>query len=138
MATGSSQIERGNQDRGFAVVAGEVRNLAQRSSSSADQIKKLIHDSVDKVETGNDLVAKTSATLTELAKAVEQTRAGMRNIVASTDQQQSIFTEVDECLKHLDTMTQQNAALVEEAASASASLQSEASALNAQVRNFKL
>lgn len=128
----------GEQGRGFAVVASEVRNLAQRSSASASQIKQLIGDSVSKVQAGSELVTQTSTALTDLIKIVDQTEKRMININELSNQQRNSVHEIEQCIKQIDDVTQQNAALVEESTAASEQLSKESMRLKKLVGTFRL
>jgi methyl-accepting chemotaxis protein len=128
----------GEQGRGFAVVAGEVRNLAQRSAAAAKEIKELISDSVDKVSGGYKLVESAGATMDEIVGAVKRVTDIMGEISAASTEQSQGIEQVNSAITQMDEMTQQNAALVEEAAAAAESLQDQASALNQAVSVFKL
>ncbi len=115
----------GEQGRGFAVVATEVRNLAQRSASAAKEIKELINDSVDKISTGAELVNKSGTTLEEIVSSVKGVGVVVSEIAASSQEQSVGIEEVNKAVTQMDEMTQQNAALAEQAAASSeASLQS--------------
>ena len=128
----------GEQGRGFAVVAAEVRNLAQRSASAAKEIKSLIEDSVDKVDMGGKLVAEAGKTMDEIVSSVKRVTDIMSEIAAASQEQSSGIEQVNQAVGQMDEMTQQNAALVEEAAAASASLQDQAGNLAQVVSVFKL
>ncbi|HEB59573.1 MAG TPA: PAS domain-containing protein [Gammaproteobacteria bacterium] len=119
----------GEQGRGFAVVAGEVRNLAQRSAGAAKEIKTLIKDSVDKVEEGSKLVYDSGQTLDEIVQAVKKVSDIIAEIAAASQEQSSGIEQVNKAVMQMDEMTQQNAALVEEAASASESMEEQAKGL---------
>ncbi|MCB9646079.1 MAG: PAS domain S-box protein [Deltaproteobacteria bacterium] len=112
----------GEQGRGFAVVATEVRNLAQRSAASAREIKTLIKESVDKVELGSRLVGQSGATLKEIVAGVRQVAELITAIAGASEEQANGIGQVNVAVSQLDQTTQQNAALVEEAASASESM----------------
>jgi methyl-accepting chemotaxis protein len=128
----------GEQGRGFAVVAGEVRNLAQRSAAAAKEIKALIGDSSERVETGSRLVKDAGATMEEIVSSVRHV-ADILNEISSASQEQSAgIQQVNEAVTQMDGATQQNAALVEQAAAASQSLQEQAVRLTAAVAVFKL
>lgn len=127
----------GEQGRGFAVVAGEVRTLAQRSAA-AKEIKTLINDSVDKVESGNTLVAQAGQTMSDIVVAIKRVTDIMAEIAAASAEQSSGIEEVNGAVSQMDEMTQQNAALVEEAAASAEALQEQAGMLNQQVAVFKL
>src|SRR5690606_24048827 len=113
----------GEQGRGFAVVAAEVRSLAQRSAAAAKEIKHLIDDSVSKVDQGSKLVANAGSTMNEVVDSVRHVTDIMGEIMAASQEQSSGIEQVNTAISQMDEVTQQNAALVEEAAAAAASLQ---------------
>ncbi|WP_254441916.1 methyl-accepting chemotaxis protein [Duganella vulcania] len=128
----------GEQGRGFAVVATEVRNLAQRSASAAKEIKELIVDSVDKVAAGGKLVAEAGSTMDEVVTSVRSVTDIVAEISAANHEQQMGIGQINRAIVEMDSVTQQNAALVEEAAAASGSLREEASSLSTLVSSFRL
>lgn len=119
----------GEQGRGFAVVASEVRNLAQRSAGAAKEIKTLINDSVRKVDEGSKLVNASGLTLTEIVTAVRRVADIIEEIAAASAEQSSGIDQVNKAVGQMDQVTQQNAALVEEAAAAAESLDDQARGL---------
>jgi len=128
----------GEQGRGFAVVASEVRSLAQRSASAAKEIKALIDDSVEKVDTGSKLVAQAGSTMSEVVSSVKRVTDIVGEISAASQEQSTGIGEVNQAITQMDEVTQQNAALVEEAAAAAQSLQDQAAKLAEVVSVFKL
>jgi len=128
----------GEQGRGFAVVASEVRNLAQRSAGAAKEIKALIGDSVEQVEMGASLVDQAGATMSELVESVKRVADIMGEITAASLEQSSGIEQVNRAILSMDGVTQQNAALVEQAAAAADSLQNQAATLAELVAFFKL
>ncbi|SFD37334.1 methyl-accepting chemotaxis protein [Massilia yuzhufengensis] len=128
----------GEQGRGFAVVATEVRNLAQRSAAAAKEIKTLIGDSVDKVGVGRTLVAEAGKTMGDVVSSVRRVSDIVAEISAASAEQSSGIGQVNQAIVQMDGVTQQNAALVEEAAAAAESLQQQADTLVALVGEFKI
>jgi len=128
----------GEQGRGFAVVASEVRNLAQRSAGAAKEIKSLINDSVEKVDEGSRLVNESGQTLDEIVGAVKKVSDIIAEIAAASLEQSTGIEQVNQTVSQMDEVTQQNAALVEEAAAASESLDEQARGLDDLMTYFKL
>ncbi len=128
----------GEQGRGFAVVASEVRNLAQRSAAAAKEIKSLIGDSVDKVGAGSKLVDEAGATMNDIVESVRRVTDIMSEITAASQEQTDGIEQINQAITQMDDVTQQNAALVEQAAAASASLQQQSGTLADTVSVFRL
>lgn len=128
----------GEQGKGFAVVASEVRNLAQRSAAAAKEIKTLIGDSVEKVDTGSKLVEQAGATMQEIVESVRRVTDIMGEITAASQEQTSGIEQINQAITQMDQVTQQNSSLVEEAAAAAESLQEQAGNLLQVVSVFKL
>jgi methyl-accepting chemotaxis protein len=126
----------GDQGRGFAVVADEVRNLAGRSATAAKEIKELIKDSGNKVQEGASLVNKSGETLDEIVTAVKKVNDIVAEISTASDEQATGLNEINRAVGEMDEMTQQNAALVEEAAAASESLGTQAETLESLLAFF--
>jgi methyl-accepting chemotaxis protein len=127
----------GEQGRGFAVVASEVRNLAQRSAAAAKEIKSLIGDSVEKVETGSRLVDPAGATMEEVVGSVKRVSSIIGEIAAASDEQRAGIEQVNQAIVQMDQVTQQNAALVEQAAAAAEAMQDQAAGLAGLVGSFR-
>ncbi len=127
----------GEQGRGFAVVASEVRSLAQRSAAAAKEIKALIKDSVEKVEEGTRLVDDSGQTLGEIVNSVRKVSDIIAEIAAASSEQSAGIEQVNKAITQLDEVTQQNAALVEEAAAASESMDDQARSLNEMMNFFE-
>jgi methyl-accepting chemotaxis protein len=128
----------GEQGRGFAVVAGEVRSLAQRSATAAKEIKQLIGASVERVNNGSTLVEQAGATMGEILQAVRRVTDIMGEIAAASEEQSSGISQVGRAVTQMDEVTQQNAALVEQATAAAASLQNQAALLRESVNAFRV
>ncbi|SNS72970.1 methyl-accepting chemotaxis protein [Noviherbaspirillum humi] len=128
----------GEQGRGFAVVASEVRNLAQRSGAAAKEIKHLIDDSVEKVETGAKLVDQAGLTMKEIVDSVHRVTDIMEEITAASQEQTAGIDQINQAISQMDHVTQQNAGLVEEAASAAEAMQSQVQKLSEAVGVFRL
>lgn len=128
----------GEQGRGFAVVASEVRNLAQRSATSAKEISDLIKDSTTKVEQGSALAVQSGETLEEIVKSVVSVSEQMQEIMEAAKQQGAGIEQVNIAITEMDTMTQDNAALVEEASAASQLLQNQVVAMRDELSFFTL
>jgi methyl-accepting chemotaxis protein len=127
----------GEQGRGFAVVASEVRNLASRSAGAAKEIKALIHDSVGKVNEGTRLVDESGKVLDEIVTRVKSVTDVMAEIASSSREQASGIEQVNKAVTLMDTMTQQNAALVEEDTAAAQALTAQAAALTKLIAHFR-
>jgi methyl-accepting chemotaxis protein len=128
----------GEQGRGFAVVASEVRNLAGRSATAAKEIKGLIRDSVQKVEEGSSLVAQSGQTLEQIVNAVKKVSDIIAEIAAGSQEQSTGIEQVNKAVMQLDQMTQQNAALVEEASAASQSMAEQSQALSDVMSRYQV
>jgi methyl-accepting chemotaxis protein len=128
----------GEQGRGFAVVASEVRNLAQRSASAAKEIKVLINHSVDRVEAGNQQASDAGSAMSEILDSVTRITSIMAEIAVASAEQGSGIEQINHAVTQMDDMTQQNAALVEQTAAASSSLQEQAATLVQAMSIFKL
>ena len=128
----------GEQGRGFAVVASEVRNLAHRSSSAAKEIKQLIDDSVGKVDQGSLLVDDAGKTMQDIVSSVGRVADIMREMRAASSEQSNGIEQINIAIADMDEMTQQNAALVEQAAAAAESMKDQALSLSQAVAIFKL
>jgi methyl-accepting chemotaxis protein len=128
----------GEQGRGFAVVASEVRSLAQRSAAAAKDIKTLIADSVDRVDTGSKLVDEAGATMNEIVASITRVTDIMSEITAASQEQSGGIAQVNEAITQMDQSTQQNAALVEQAAAAAEAMMEQAAHLSQVVSAFKL
>ena len=128
----------GEQGRGFAVVAAEVRNLAQRSAEAAKEIKGLIGSSVNKVEAGTRLVADAGQTMSEIVGSVQRVSDIIGEITVASNDQGDGISKVNSAVNELDQMTQQNAALVEQSATAAESLRGQAERLTQVVQVFRL
>ena len=128
----------GEQGRGFAVVASEVRSLAQRSSTAAKEIKELIVSSVERIHDGSTLAGEAGETMAEVTQAVARVTHIMEEIAAASVEQKRGIEQVNQAISQMDEVTQRNAALVEEAAAASQSLQDQGQELNAAVSFFRI
>ncbi len=128
----------GEQGRGFAVVATEVRNLAQRSAAAAKEIKALITDSESKVDAGNRLVATAGETMSEVVDSIRKVSKTVTEIADASHEQSGGIEQVTKAVSQMDEVTQQNAALVEEAAAAAESLNDQADQLQQAVAAFRL
>ena len=128
----------GEQGRGFAVVASEVRNLAQRSAEAAKEIKLLIGASVERVAQGSMLVDKAGVTMNEIVTSIQHVSDIVGEISSASTEQSKAVGQVSQAVTQIDQTTQQNAALVEESATAAASLREQADDLVAAVAQFKL
>lgn len=128
----------GDQGRGFAVVATEVRSLAQRAAAAAGEIKNLIGDSVEKVEDGTRLVADAGRTMEEIVAAIRGVTKIMSEISSASSEQTTGIEQVNQAIGQMDDVTQQNAALVEEAAAAAETLEDQARSLAGTVKYFNL
>ncbi|MGU7769245.1 methyl-accepting chemotaxis protein [Burkholderia sp. MR1-5-21] len=127
----------GEEGRGFAVVAGEVRSLAQRSSAAAKEIKMLIDASVARIRSGSTLVDEAGRTMTDVIGAVQRVTDIMGEIAAASEEQSGGIDQVARAVAQMDEVTQQNAALVEEAAAAAQSLEEQAARLRETVAVFQ-
>ncbi|MEW9900745.1 methyl-accepting chemotaxis protein [Chitinivorax sp. PXF-14] len=128
----------GEQGRGFAVVASEVRSLAQRSAAAAKEIKELIQDSVSRVNDGHELVVEAGGTMTDIVGAVQRVRDIINEIAHASSEQSDGIDQVGRAITQMDEVTQQNAALVEQAAASAESLEDQARSLVGAVAMFKL
>ena len=128
----------GEQGRGFAVVASEVRSLAQRSAEAAKEIKALIGASVEKVESGTQLVGNAGATMTEIVESVQRVTDIIGEIRSATSEQSQGIAQVNTAMNQLDQMTQQNSALVEQSTAAADSLREQAMKLTQVVALFRV
>jgi len=128
----------GEQGRGFAVVASEVRNLAQRSSVAAKEIKELIEQSGEQVVLGSDRVARAGESMKRIIGSIKQVSELMSEIALSTGEQSRGIEQINQAVAQMDSVTQQNAALVEEASAAAHSLKEQSQLLNQAVAVFKL
>lgn len=128
----------GEQGRGFAVVAAEVRGLAGRSAEAAKQIKHLIEDSVDKVNHGTEYVQDAGKTVSDVVTSVRSVESMLREIAATAQEQSDGILQINQAVNQLDSATQQNAALVEEATAAATFLNEQAKRLAEAVGQFKL
>jgi methyl-accepting chemotaxis protein len=128
----------GEQGRGFAVVAGEVRSLAKRSADAAKEIKTLIANSVERVDTGSRLVTEAGTTIQDIVVNAQKVSSFITEITTAAHEQSEGIGQVHSAVGHLDQMTQQNAALVEESAAAAESLRDQAGRLTEVVQVFQL
>jgi len=128
----------GEQGRGFAVVASEVRSLAQRSAEAAKEIKTLISDSVERVDGGSRLVVQAGVTMSDIVARVRQVSTIVTEITSASADQESGIGQIAVSVNELDTMTQQNAALVEQSTAAAQSLKGQATRLTETVSQFRL
>jgi methyl-accepting chemotaxis protein len=128
----------GEQGRGFAVVASEVRSLAHRSAEAAKEIKVLIGNSVDSIKVGSTLVAEAGVTMDQVVSSVSRVTEIMAAISAASQEQSTGIGHVNQAINEMDAVTQQNAALVEQAAAAAASMQDQAAMLAQLVQRFQL
>ncbi|EIK1898852.1 methyl-accepting chemotaxis citrate transducer [Salmonella enterica] len=128
----------GEQGRGFAVVAGEVRTLASRSAQAAKEIKVLIENSVSRIDTGSTQVREARETMKEIVTAVTRVTDIMGEIASASDEQSKGIEQVAQAVSEMDSVTQQNASLVEESAAAAAALEDQANELRQAVAAFRI
>jgi len=128
----------GVNGQGFAVVAGEVRNLAQRAAASAAEIKALIEDAVKKIDDGSELAVQAGSTMEDVVNSIRGVTDMMSEITAASIEQRAGIEQVNLAINQMDNVTQQNAALVEQAAAAAESLEEQAQTLAVTVSGFKL